>query len=265
MTRILHIADLHFGREDPRLVDALADIENDNPPDVIVAAGDLTTFGSRKEFAAARELFARFKAPVVCAPGNHDVPYANLFSRFVAPWKRFEKRMQGTLVSCWSNDEAAVETYQTARGAQLRLDWSLGQARPDHAQGVVQRLDEQVGRDKLRIVSCHHPILSPHGGKGRAKTTHAPKALSVFHEGQTDLVLTGHLHQVFALAHDSDDHRCWYVGASTALSKRTRDEPAGFNVITAEPDVFLMDVFVTDGEGQFVHSEQRRLERMTGR
>ena len=54
ITRILHIADLHFGREDARLVEALAEMERELSPDVVVASGDLTTFGKRSEFAAAR-------------------------------------------------------------------------------------------------------------------------------------------------------------------------------------------------------------------
>ena len=76
MTTILHIADLHFGKEDPRLVESLVEEAGRLKPDVVVASGDLTTFGCRREFAQARDLFSRLDAPVVASPGNHDVPYA---------------------------------------------------------------------------------------------------------------------------------------------------------------------------------------------
>ncbi|WP_158272062.1 metallophosphoesterase family protein [Marinicauda salina] len=261
MTRILHIADLHFGREDERLVAALAEEAERLAPDVIVAAGDLTTFGRRREFAACRALFERFSAPVVASPGNHDVPYANMFSRLVSPWGRFHHRMGDTVAPRYRDHQIAVESFETARGAQWRLDWSLGKARPDQAREVARRLAAHGGRETLRVVACHHPLVAPGGLTGRAKTKYGAAAADVFIQGGADLVLTGHMHQVFALVERWDGHSCWFVGASTALSRRTRDEPAGFNVLDVDDHHFSMHVHVATPEGGFVRSETRRLDR----
>ncbi|GGE32183.1 metallophosphoesterase [Marinicauda pacifica] len=261
MTKILHIADLHFGREDERLVEALAEMEKTLAPDVVVASGDLTTFGKRSEFAAARKLFERFRAPVVASPGNHDVPYANIFSRLLSPWRRFRRRMGDTIEPRFADDKVAIESFETSRGAQWRLDWSLGRARPDQAREIAGRLQHNAPNGQLRVVTCHHPLVAPEGMTGRAKTKFGGAAADVFIRGGAHLVLTGHMHQVFALAESHEDHVCWFVSASTAFSIRTRDEPAGFNLLTVEDDHFVMDVYVATTEGDFMHSETRHLNR----
>ncbi|TGY88101.1 metallophosphoesterase [Marinicauda algicola] len=261
MTKIMHIADLHFGREDERLVEALAEKEQELRPDVVVASGDLTTFGRRREFAAARELFDRFDAPVVASPGNHDVPYANMFSRLVSPWRRFRRRMGDTITGSYADDDVAIESLETSRGAQWRLDWSLGKARPDQAREIAGRLESNSPQGQLKVVVCHHPLVAPGGMTGRAKTRFGEEAADIFIRGGAHLVLTGHMHQVFALSERHGDHVCWFVSASTAFSIRTRDEPAGFNLLTAEEDHFVMDIYVANEEGGFKQYERRHLTR----
>lgn len=260
MARILHMADLHFGTESDALAEALIARCAELDPHVVVAAGDLTQFGRRREFEKARAFFERLDAPVVASPGNHDTPYANLFSRLVTPWGRFAKRMGQSVVPRFRDPEVAVETFETARGLQIRLDWSLGRARPDQAREIASRLASEAGPDAARVVACHHPLVAPGGSTGRARTTYAEEAADIFARGGADLVLTGHLHQVFALKESRDAHACWFVGASTALSARTRDEPAGFNVIDIAEDAFTMTVYAADGE-DFAVSDERRLER----
>ena len=261
MTTILHIADLHFGKEDPRLVESLVEEARRLKPDVVVASGDLTTFGRRREFAQARDLFSRLDAPVVASPGNHDVPYANMFSRLVSPWGRFHHRMGDTITGSYADDQVAIESLETSRGAQWRLDWSLGKARPDQALDIAGRLERSAGDGQLRVVVCHHPLVAPGGLKGRAKTKFGAEAADIFIQGGADLVLTGHMHQVFALAESHEAHVCWFVSASTTFSVRTRDEPAGFNVLTVADEHFCMDVYVATTEGGFMRSETRKLDR----
>ena len=111
------------------------------------------------------------------------------------------------------------------------------------------------------MVVCHHPLVAPGGLKGRAKTTFGAEAADIFIQGGADLVLTGHMHQVFALAESHEDHVCWFVSASTTFSVRTRDEPAGFNVLTVADEHFCMDVYVATTDGGFMRSETRKLDR----
>ena len=59
MTRIAHLTDLHFGAEDPAVVEALvADLAAD-PPDLVAVSGDLTQRARLTEFRAARAFLDR--------------------------------------------------------------------------------------------------------------------------------------------------------------------------------------------------------------
>jgi 3',5'-cyclic AMP phosphodiesterase CpdA len=90
MTRLAQISDLHFGAESPGLPDALLESLAALKPDAVIASGDFTQYGRRREFDAARDFFSAIDAPVIAAPGNHDTPYLNLAARVAAPWARFE-------------------------------------------------------------------------------------------------------------------------------------------------------------------------------
>ena len=257
MTRLIHLADLHFGAEDPALVDALADHIGGLDADLVVAAGDFTQHGRRREFAAAAAFFARLAPPVVAAPGNHDTPYWDLVSRLISPWGRFERLLGGTVEPRWRKGRHGLETLATARGLQARLDWSLGQVREAHVREAADRLADVPG---ARIVAGHHPLFAPGGAVGRARTRGGAEATRLLAEAQVDLVLSGHLHQAFTLGFDRPDGgQCWHVGASTALSTRTRDEPAGFNVIDLDAEGALLTVWAAGTRGRYAPVSDQRL------
>ena len=67
--RIVQLADLHFGTEDPRAIDAAASRIDGLEPDVIVVSGDMTQRGKHREFQAARDWIETLgRAPAVQAP-----------------------------------------------------------------------------------------------------------------------------------------------------------------------------------------------------
>jgi 3',5'-cyclic AMP phosphodiesterase CpdA len=258
MTRLVHLADLHFGAEDPRLVDGLADAITALDCDVICAAGDFTQYGRRREFRAAAAFFARLSAPAIAAPGNHDTPFWDLASRLFRPWGRFERLLGGTVAPRWRGPRDGLETLATSRGLQARLDWSLGQVREAHAREAAENLRDVPG---ARIVAGHHPLFSPEGRTGRSRTRGANAATRILAEAQVDLVLSGHLHQAFALPFERPDGGAsWHVGASTALSKRTRDEPAGFNVIDLDASGARLEVHVATKDYTYAPVSERRLD-----
>ena len=86
-----------------------------------------------------------------------------------------------------------------------------------------------------RVLTCHHPILAPGGNHGRARTARAGKSVETIAQS-CDLVLTGHLHETFALPAEAPAHTCWFVGAGTTFSRRTRGETAGFNALEIGED-----------------------------
>lgn len=258
MTRLIHLADLHFGAEDPPLVDGLANAIQALNCDLICAAGDFTQYGRRREFRAAAAFFARLDAPVIAAPGNHDTPYWDLFSRLFRPWGRFERLLGGTVEPRWRGARDGLETLATSRGLQARLDWSLGKVREAHAREAAENLRDVPG---ARVVAGHHPLFSPEAGKGRSRTRGATTATRILADAGVDLVLSGHLHQAFALAFERPDGgKSWHVGASTALSKRTRDEPAGFNVIDLDEEGAGLQVHVASKDYTYVPISEQRLD-----
>ncbi|WP_417495121.1 metallophosphoesterase family protein [Maricaulis sp.] len=231
MTRLVQISDIHFGAEDPALVNPLTDAINTIAPDLVVVTGDVTQYGRRREFNAARAFLDALEPPIVGAPGNHDTPYFDLFARLASPWARFERQLGPRLQPRAAASGVQVEMLPTARGAQARLDWSLGRVREADALEAGEALS---GFDGLKVLGGHHPLVAPGGLQGRAKTTGGAQAAQLIVQAGIDLYLSGHLHQVFTEPVErSDGSVCWFVGAGTALSRRTRGEPASFNVIQA--------------------------------
>jgi 3',5'-cyclic AMP phosphodiesterase CpdA len=242
MTRILHIADLHFGTEHPGLVDAFVQTARDLSPDLVVAAGDFTQAGRKREFDAASRFFAQLEATVVGMPGNHDTPVRALHERFTRPWRRFESSLRPHLKSRFSTDGLRVECLLTARRAQWRPDWSLGRVSLPALDQALTQLNDTEETGGLRVLACHHPLLAPGGARGRARTARAEEAVERTARA-CDLVLTGHLHETFAESVTHDDRTCWFVGAGTTFSLRTRGEPAAFNCLDFDGDRIRMTVF----------------------
>ena len=62
MRKLAHISDLHFGRIDEEVVEALLVDLRGLGPDLIVVSGDLTQRGHRHQFRAARAFLDRLEA-----------------------------------------------------------------------------------------------------------------------------------------------------------------------------------------------------------
>src|SRR4051812_26683937 len=96
MTRVLHLSDLHFGtRDDPMLEHSLGALIQRVSPELIVASGDLTHRGRRREHELAARFLRSFELPLLAVPGNHDIPYT-FPARFTRPWAEFERLWETT-------------------------------------------------------------------------------------------------------------------------------------------------------------------------
>ena len=90
-TRLFHVSDIHFGAENRA---ALASVEraiSAEAPDALICTGDITQRAKHSEYAAAAAWFEGLGVPVVLEPGNHDMPYYNLFERFADPYRRYRR------------------------------------------------------------------------------------------------------------------------------------------------------------------------------
>jgi 3',5'-cyclic AMP phosphodiesterase CpdA len=69
MRTVAHLSDLHLGRHDPLIVEALIISLRENRPDLMIFSGDLTQRARRSEFAEARTFLDRIAAPRQSRPG----------------------------------------------------------------------------------------------------------------------------------------------------------------------------------------------------
>jgi 3',5'-cyclic AMP phosphodiesterase CpdA len=123
----------------------------------------------------------------------------------------------------------AARTFNTARGMQMRTNWSKGCANLGEVDRVITSLSA-VPAGTLRIVLCHHPLTEITGGPMTGEVRRGEDAALRLARAGVDLILTGHVHVPFVHPLKEGDGHSYAVGAGT-LSIRERGAPAGFNLI----------------------------------
>lgn len=251
MQRIAHISDLHFGRTDPRVVEALVADINRAPPDLVVVSGDLTLSARRREFRDARAFLDRLRAPFFAVPGNHDISPYRLIERFLFPYRRWRQFISPEIEPEWRSDGLAVIGINTARRMALHWNWSHGRVGRAQIARVAREVTD-LPADCLRVVVAHHPFLPPEQASDTRLVGRAREAIAAFARAGVDLILAGHLHRGYrrALVHDeaapgtaeARQAALHVIHASTATSTRLRDEPNAYNVISADGRDFEMEV-----------------------
>ncbi|MBV8684758.1 MAG: metallophosphoesterase [Caulobacteraceae bacterium] len=253
MVRFAHLSDIHFGMENAPAVEATASWIAAERPDLTVVTGDLTAFGEPAEFASAAAWIGALHGERLVVPGNHDTPYLGVWERATRPFDRFEGSFGPADGLCWSNGAVCVAGVNTARGIQLRLNWSKGAIDVGQAGRALQALKGR--RDgSLGVVACHHPLAEMVGGPMTARVRGGERAARRFCEGRVDLILTGHIHAPFAMALPHADGLTYAVGAGT-LSVRERGAPAGFNVIESAEETIKVTALAWTGSGLDVWRE----------
>jgi len=231
MTRLFHVSDLHFGREDTAALAWFAKTVHEEQPDAVLMTGDLTTQARSHEFAAATAWLTGLGVPLTIEVGNHDLPYFNLWSRFVRPYARYDRLENAVEQPLALTDVAIIPLMTTAR-FQLRMNWSHGVVRPARLAATVARLGE-IGPDCIKLVTCHHPLIDKEGGASEGRTRGGRAALDALAKAGADAVLSGHVHDPFDIAWTGGARPVRLIGAGT-LSERVRATPPSFNELTIE-------------------------------
>lgn len=188
-TRVLHLSDLHFGRNDKREpIAALAKLIEDARPELVIASGDLTHRGLRAQHERAAGFLRSLELPLLTVPGNHDIPYT-FPKRFSAPWREFE-RLWGTTEQVYRSDELVVAGLNSVRPWRHQS----GRLRDDQvhrANDVFRAAPESA----YRIAVLHHHLLGAPWRSRKKPVAKRNRVLAGLVEAGADLILAGHIHQ----------------------------------------------------------------------
>lgn len=235
MTKLFHVSDVHFGKEDASAVAWFRELVEAERPDAVIMTGDLTMRARTHEFEAGGAWLKSLAAPVTVEVGNHDIPYYwDPIRRFIAPYSRYaaiEKMIERPL----ELEGVTVVPLKTTARAQWRWNWSKGSV----SRGSLRRALAQIAdapKGNLIFVAAHHPLIEA-GTKGTAKTFRGEEALEELAAAGAHAVLSGHVHDPFDVPVERSGRMIRMIGAGT-LSVRTRNSPPGFNEIRISGDRF---------------------------
>ena len=254
MTKLIHLSDIHFGANDPALVEAVERRLDAEKPDLVVISGDFTQRARTEEFAAAGQFLERIRTAghdVLAVPGNHDIPLYDVFRRFLSPLTRYRRFIDETLCPFHEVGGVAVLGINTARS----LTFKGGNINHEQVD-FIRRTFADVPDDRCKVIVTHHPLFAlpvtgpltgpetgPVTGPGTASPALAKpidddkRAIEMVEQLGVDMLLAGHNHR--ASTNQATDlvkgaGKVLVVQAGTATSTRTRDEQQSFNIIDVD-------------------------------
>lgn len=257
--RLLHISDLHFGRDRPELRDPLIAQINEIGPDMVVVSGDFTQRARPSQYRAARAFLDRLEAPILAVPGNHDTPLDNLWVRLARPWTRYRAHISPELEPSYEDEVMSIVGINTVN----HWSWQRGRI----GRHTVRRACRAFrGQDtpRLNVAVLHHPLEHLPEVEKRLMRG-ARDALSSLADCDTDVVLSGHLHRWRAVPFQ-EAGGVLLIQAGTGLSTRLRGEPNDMNLITGEHGAVTIERLVAHApDTTFRPAETARFEKREGR
>ncbi len=256
MRLIAHVSDLHFGAHlDERVEGLLAALER-LAPHLVVVSGDLTQRARRGQFDQARAFLARSPAPVVCVPGNHDLPFHRPIARAFSPLGRYRAALSSVVADRFVDEEMAVYGLNSARA------WRWTRGRLGHAQiHAMSSWFDAHPAPHWRAAVMHHPLLNT-GAEHHGLVSKAERLLGLATDTRPHLVFAGHLHHALS-GYTGTGEQTLVIQAGTATSHRGRGSVNSFNVIRLGDHELALQVMCW-GAGEFEAAEGQTFRREAG-
>lgn len=229
MPCIAHISDLHFGYNDPLLVDALRDVLWKIDPNVLAVSGDLVEHATPAEFEQAKRFLDSLPKPQIVVPGNHDLPFYNLWLRALEGLKNFRRYISSDPTPTYIDDHMAVIGFESAHHFPVKG----GKITEQQLESIVERFSA-VPQRLVRALVTHHPFDLPEPARASSLIGHSRHAITLL-APVVDVLLAGHIHVSSSGSTSSryktGEHAMVFVQAGTAVSNRHKGEVNSFNVL----------------------------------
>jgi len=234
-TRLFHISDVHFGVENRAALDLVAEAVREERPDALVCTGDVTQRATRSEYRAAADWFGRFDVPVWIDPGNHDMPYHNLWERFTKPYDRHNALREAVAVDWFETEDVVLFPLKTTVRSQNRWPWSDGHVTNASESRTSDALEGFKDDPRHLIVTAHHPLHGP-TALGPNDTIRGDDAMANLATKGMAAILTGHIHKPFSEIRSGirsgKGWRTHVIGAGTLSTRLRGGIPPSYNVLT---------------------------------
>ncbi len=229
MRVIAHISDLHFGYNDPLLAEALSRTLAELNPNVVVVSGDLVEHATDAEFASARDFLEKLPGPQIVVPGNHDLPFYNLWRRFTEGLTKYRQFITDDPEPTLIDEEIAIVGADSAHLYPVKG----GKITDTQLDELVARFSK-LPTSLVRILVTHHPFDLPEPSNPHLLIGHSRRAVTRL-APVVDILLAGHVH-VSSTGSTSTRYKLEgqamaFVQAGTAISDRHKGESNSFNVL----------------------------------
>jgi len=233
----VQITDTHI--KSPESQQKLQDVLDDidlllRKPVFIINSGDITEFGSEKEFQAYLDIVDSYDFQFYHLIGNHDIRWSNVGK------KRF-KKMAGPLYQ--SFDYGEVHFILLDSGMLLE---QYGHFSSQQLKWLEQDL-AKTGKEQPIIISAHHPLFLK-----KCYVDNELELLKIIDDYNVVLFLSGHCHQ----------NRHWKLnGIDFLMTQAVMSKNPGYRIIKVYPNgkisVFLRDILTQKTELDFSCSLKR--------
>lgn len=260
MRRVIHLSDLHFGRDRPELLEPLITAVNAISPDLVAISGDLTQRATAGQFRAAQVFLQRLNAPTLVVPGNHDIPLHNPIARILWPWRQYRRHISPRLEPSFEDGEVIVLGMNTVN----RFAHQSGRV----SGSALSRIDRTLGAmgNRVCLIVAHHPFEQQSTDRKRP-TRGSEQAKEMMARMGVDAVLSGHLHSWRAAPFSYIDGRnaVLQIHAGTGLSTRQRGEENDFNLLEIDTGAITVTRYAVASEtDSFLPLQTRRFALGSG-